>query len=146
MASLRSSGVSAAPSIGFPVTEKLTRANYREWRAQVWSALRGAQLAGYVNGTAVQPEATIAAPGAKDGDAAGRAPNPAYEKWIIQDQQVLNYLFSSLSRNVMSQVAALDTSAAVWAAIEAMFVSQSRARVIHTRMAMATVTPLVLKH
>lgn len=138
MASPQSSVVSVVPSIGFPVTEKLTRANFREWRAQVWSALRGAQLAGYVDGSIVKPEATITTPDAKEGDAAVVSANLAYEKWIVQDQQVLNFLFSSLSRDIMTQVAVLDSAATIWAAIEAMFALQSRARVINTRMALAT--------
>lgn len=70
MASPTSYVVFAVPSIGFSVTKKLTRNNYREWRAQVRSALRGAQLAGYVVGTTVKPEANIVNHGAKEGDAA----------------------------------------------------------------------------
>lgn len=64
--------------------------------------------------------------------------NPVHEKWIVQDKEVLNYLFSSLSRDIMSQVVVLDSSATVWAAIEAMFASQSRARVIKTGMVLVT--------
>jgi hypothetical protein len=44
-----SSAASAAPSLGFPMTEKLTRTNHPLWKAQVVSALRVAQLAGYIN-------------------------------------------------------------------------------------------------
>jgi len=43
-----------------------------------------------------------------------------------------------LSREIGSQVTAVTTASAAWFAIEALHVSQSRARVISTRMALAT--------
>ena len=66
-----------------------------------------------------------------------QVPNLDFEAWVAKDQQILNYLLSSLSRDVLAQVAVLPTAAAVWEAIEGMFASQSRARVINTRMALA---------
>ena len=66
-----------------------------------------------------------------------QVPNLDFEAWVAKDQQILNYLLSSLSRDVLAQVAALPTAATVWEAIEGMFASQSRARVINTRMALA---------
>lgn len=64
--------------------------------------------------------------------------NPDYDAWVAKDQQVLNYLFSSMYREILSHVATLSTVVAVWEAIEAMFTSQSCARVINTRMELAT--------
>ena len=66
-----------------------------------------------------------------------QVPNLDFEAWVAKDQQILNYLLSSLSRDVLTQVAALPTTAAVCEAIEGMFASQSRTRVINTRMALA---------
>jgi hypothetical protein len=40
-----SSAAGATLSIGCPVTEKLTKNNYPLWKAQVMSALHGAQVA-----------------------------------------------------------------------------------------------------
>ena len=52
---------------------------------------------------------------------------------------MLNYILSSLSPEIMSQVATTTPMAAVaWATIEGMFAAPSRARVINTRMALAT--------
>ena len=65
-------------------------------------------------------------------------PNPEYATWFTKDQQVLNYLLSSLSREIMSQVTTTTTAAATWAAIEGMFAAQSRARMINTCMTLAT--------
>lgn len=65
-------------------------------------------------------------------------PNPDYEKWVAQDQQVLSFLFNSLSKEVFAQVSTSTMAAEVWAAIQGLHASQSRARVISTRMALAT--------
>ena len=46
----------AAPSLGYPATEKLAKNNYLLWRAQVISALRGAQMSGYVDGSVTAPD------------------------------------------------------------------------------------------
>jgi len=42
MASSFSSGFAAAPSLGYPVTEKFARNNHTIWKAQILSALKGA--------------------------------------------------------------------------------------------------------
>jgi hypothetical protein len=143
-ASSSSSAALAFPPIGFiPVSEKLTRSNYPMWRLQVLSAIRGTLLAEYIKPTATPLEmylTPVKKDGAKpDDDKESPVPNPDYETWIAKDQQVLNYLLSSLSKEIFSQVTALaETAATAWAAIEGVFASQSRARVISTRMALAT--------
>jgi hypothetical protein len=74
-----------------------------------------------------------------DDDKKSPARNPDYDKWVAKDQTVLNFLLTSLSKKIFSQVTSSATTAAkAWAAIEALFASQSRARVIATRMALAT--------
>ena len=134
---------SSAFTFGFlpPVSEKLGRGNYNMWFAQVSSTIKGAQFGKYIRPDAVPPAAYLQG----DADpATGKTPdpqpNPAYETWVTQDQQVLSYLFSSLSREVFSQVSAATTASELWAAIQAHHASQSRARIISTRMALATVS------
>lgn len=78
-------------------------------------ALRGAQVAHFIN-----PD----------------APFPAKE--VAKDQHVLNYLLSSISREILVQVATCTTAAKILKAIQDMFTSQSRGHVINTRMALAT--------
>jgi hypothetical protein len=56
---LNPSSAAAQSIISFPVTEKLTRSSFTMWQPQVWSALRGAQLACYVDGTIKQPAKTV---------------------------------------------------------------------------------------
>ena len=125
--------LAVVPSLGYPVTEKLTRNNHTLWKAQVLSALKGAQVAHFLSSATTVPPKTVAKTPEKPDD---KIPNPDYDVWVAKDQQILNYLLSSLSRDILAQVAALPTATAVWESIEGMFASQSRARVINTRMAL----------
>ena len=63
--------------------------------------------------------------------------NPDYDIWMAKDQQVLSYLLTSLSKEILGQVSTEVTASTAWAAIVGMFASQSRVRVIATRMALA---------
>jgi hypothetical protein len=63
--------------------------------------------------------------------------NPAHESWLVQDQQVLSFLLSSLSKEILSSVASKSTAALAWKEIEGIFSSQTRARVVNTHMALA---------
>ena len=122
--------------IGCPVTEKLGKNNFPLWRAQVLSAIHGAEVEHLLDATtAAMPEKFI--PKAKE------TPdelilNPDYSKWVAKDQQVFNYLISSVSRDVQVQIASCTTAAEIWKTILDMNASQSSRRVINTRMAMAT--------
>jgi hypothetical protein len=64
--------------------------------------------------------------------------NLAYEVWKAQEQQELSYLLTTVSRDVLVQVAALPMAAKVCKHIETSFALHSCARVIITRMALAT--------
>jgi hypothetical protein len=65
-------------------------------------------------------------------------PNPALDIWKAQEPQVLSYLLTSISRDVLLHVAVLPTAVAVWKHIGTSFASQSRSQVINTRMTLAT--------
>ena len=120
------SSSSAAPalssSLGHPVTERLTKNNHMLWKAQVLPALRGTQLTGFLDGTAVPPPQTVII---KSGDKDIQEANPEFIKWVALDQQVLGYLFSSLSREVLAHVASMTKASQVWKAIEDMLPHRS---------------------
>ena len=106
--SMASSSLTSNPLLGVQVTEKLTHQNHAMWSAQVLATLRGARLESYVNGKAVAPAAEV-----EEKKADGKtimASNPAYEEWFAADQQVLGFLLSSLSRDILAQVAISRTS------------------------------------
>ena len=104
------------------VTEKLGRDNFPLWKAQVMPPLRSNQLTSFLDRTAKMPSKTISVEVEnKEGEKTQEiVPNPAYITWVSQDQQVLGFLNSSLSREVLMQVASLDTAADVWDALTAM--------------------------
>ena len=103
------------------VTEKLTRGNYGMWHAQVSSALKGAQLARFIKPTAKTPPEFLDTAGKNydttDDKQVDPLPNPEYE-WVAKDSQVLSYLFSSLSKEIFSQVSSASIAAELWAAIQ----------------------------
>jgi hypothetical protein len=68
MAFPRSSALYVVLPIGYPVTEKLTKNNFQLWKAQVMSALRGAQVAHYINVGVEAPPKIV--PVSADGDKA----------------------------------------------------------------------------
>jgi hypothetical protein len=59
---IMSSSSSPSPvfnTLNHVVTEKLTRYNFHLWKAQVWPAVRGAQLTGFLDGTKKMPQEFI---------------------------------------------------------------------------------------
>jgi len=104
-----SSSAPANSPLGQPVSEKLTRSNYALWLAQVRAAIRGARLMGYLTSAAKAPPAKITRK-ASDGKEE-TVLNPALEDWEATDQQVLSYLLSSISKEVLMQVTMCTTAA-----------------------------------
>jgi hypothetical protein len=124
------------PFMGITVTEKLGKNNHAMWKAQVLAAVRGSRMVGHLTGASPAPAEEIDGKDNSGKDAV--VPNPAYEEWFSRDQQVLSFVPESSGREVLAQVAAQDTAAGLWAAIEEMYVSQNRARVVNTRLALTT--------
>ena len=122
------------------VSEKLTRGNYNMWYATVASALKGARLGGYILDTAAPPAEFLDPVTTPDGKKTDPVPNPAYEKWIAEDQIVLSYLFSSLSKEIFGQVATKTSAKDLWKAIQELHASQSRAHIMSTCIALDTAT------
>jgi hypothetical protein len=121
-----------APMITNPVSEKLAKHNHTTWKAQVTATMPGARLEGYLTGKAVKPAVEI---NGKDGD---NISNPAYEDWLASDQHVLTFLLSSVSKEILAQIAAKQSAAEAWTIIEMMFVSKIRAHTVNMRLALAT--------
>lgn len=114
------------------ITEKLGRTNFVTWHAQVRSAVRGARLQGHLDDTVQPPPKTI-----KDKEDR-EIENPVFDDWDAKDQQVLSFLLSALSKDILAHAARAQTAAEAWRSITALFASQTRARVVNLRMALAT--------
>lgn len=130
-----SSSSSSIFPFAVPVTEKLSRSNHTLWKAQILPTMRGALMMGYLDGTTRAPPKEIEA---KQDEKIVKIPNQDYIQWMAKDQQILGYLLASLSREILVHVADKKTAAELWQTIEAMFSSQTRARSINTRIALAT--------
>lgn len=103
-------------SLSHPISEKLTRDNFLLWKDQVLPAVCGAQLMGYLDGTIEKPDEMLV-------EGTTTKPNPAYAAWMTHDQQVLSYLKSSMSREVLVQVTSFPSAAEVWSAVTEMYSS-----------------------
>jgi hypothetical protein len=132
---MASSSSSSNPLLGVQVTEKLTHQNHGMWSTQVLAILRGARLERYVNSKVVAPPEEF---DEKKGDVNNGAPvkvsNLAYEEWFAMNQQVLGFLLTSLSKDILAQVATARTSAEAWKTITDMFASHTRARTTNVRL------------
>jgi len=128
-------GQAIASPFVLPVTEKLSKNNLGLWKLQVLPAIRGAMLEGFLDGSTAAPSKEI---DVKHGDKTVKEANPEYASWVARDQQVLSYLLSNMTRDVMAQVAMAKTAAELWAAVEEIYSSQSRVRSVNTRIALAT--------
>jgi hypothetical protein len=119
------------------VTEKLNRTNHQSWKVQVLSTLRGAQLANWLKANSAPLEKFM--PKKKpDDDNELPVTNPSYATWIAKEQMVLSYLLTNISKEILDHVNTEDTTRVAWTAIEALFASQSRAKIISARMALTT--------
>ena len=126
-----------SPMTSHPISHKLTKINHPTWKAQALAAIRGMGLQGLITGKDKAPDAEVKEKD-KDGKTIKVVKNPAYEEWLARDQQVLNFILSSLSKEILPQVAAKATAAEAWREIENMFSSQTRARAVNTRMVLST--------
>ena len=121
--------------IGCPISEKLSKHNFPLWSLQVLSTLRSCQPEHYIDPDTEVPPRKIAKDSTKPTELSD---NPEYKEWVAKDQQIVNYLLSSITKVVMVQVSNCTTSAEMWRVIQEMTASQSRGRIINMRMALAT--------
>jgi hypothetical protein len=120
---------------GQAVSKKLGKLNHALWKAEVRSAILGARLHAHITGDTKAPEEELVV--TVDGKQEKR-PNLAFEEWEAKDQHVLSFLLSSLTKEVKIQVSTCGTATAVLKAIEQMYASQTRARTVNIRIALAT--------
>nr|QHU79741.1 hypothetical protein [Oryza coarctata] len=107
------------------MTKELTRSNHSIWEAQVLSVVHGARLYGHLTAASKPPVTEIEDKNGK------KVSNPAFEEWEARDQQILSFLLTSFSPDILSHIAKTKTTADAWAKLEAMFASQTRTRALN---------------
>lgn len=98
---------------------KLDRNNYIIWKSQLLPVLRGHDLEGYVDGTHKCPSRMISSSSEENSSQA--TVNPAYNSWIKQDQLLLSWILSTLTKGVLAQVVGCVSLRDVWQTLENMF-------------------------
>jgi hypothetical protein len=142
MASANSSTTTVPSTLSVQISEKLTKSNFILWKAQVMSAIRAAELEGFLIGAEKAPPMTLLTKDDKGNDV--HQHNPAYSQWVARDQAVLGYLLSSLTRETLVTVATSTRAAEAWSELSKLYSSQTCARTVNTRIALATTKKLQL--
>jgi hypothetical protein len=104
------------PLLRQTIYEKLTK-------SQVLPILRGAQLQGYIDGSTKAPEEHI---DVKNGDKTVKESNSEYIRRAALEQQVLGFLITSMTKEVMGQVSSYTTPQEVWNMLEQTYALQSQ--------------------
>ena len=98
-------------------------------------ALQGAQVTGLLDGTDAAPPKTVEQQ--QSDKTTVIVPNLVYGPCLTRDQQVLNYLLNSLSKEILSQVIGKENTFDLWTALTTLFASQSQSRITNLRIAIA---------
>jgi hypothetical protein len=117
-----------------PISDKLNKQNHATWKAQVLAVVHGMRLEGYLTGRVAAPAKEV---DEKDeNDKPIKVPNPAYETWVEQNQQVLSFILSSLLKETLTPIATKTMTTTAWREIEGLFSSQTRARTVNMHLAL----------
>ncbi|GFP84907.1 retrovirus-related pol polyprotein from transposon tnt 1-94 [Phtheirospermum japonicum] len=110
------------------ISIKLNDSNYLLWKIQVYTAVRGYGLEGYLTGEIRPP------PQFTEGSV-----NPEFLLWVYQDQLLASWLLSSLSESLLTMMVGLASSREIWQALDANFSSQIAARKMQYKMQLSSI-------
>ncbi|XP_030477943.1 uncharacterized protein LOC115694979 [Cannabis sativa] len=112
----------------------------------VSTIIRGHRLDGFINGSRPCPPELIPAPTSTEENPAVTL-NPDYEHWIVSDQLLMGWIYSSMTESVAIEVMGCASSTTLWSALENLFGAHSRAKMDDTRTLIQTTrkgaTPMV---
>ena len=122
------------PSTLAPVQIKLDRSNYIFWKSQILPAARAHDLETFLLGTKSKPSEAIT-------DLANPTIsliNSDYTSWSKIDYFVMSWLLSSISEQMLRHVVHSHSLAEVWAILEKLFFTKSKAQALQLRLALQT--------
>jgi hypothetical protein len=98
--------------------------------------IKGDGLEGYLTGAISSPASTIRV---KDHDSKEETEvlNLDLQSWKVTNQQVLRFLLSCMTKDVLSQVTVCRAANEAWKVIKGIFTSARRARTVNSRIALA---------
>ncbi|KAL5834483.1 hypothetical protein ACOSQ4_013980 [Xanthoceras sorbifolium] len=115
-------------SMKVALTVKLDNSNFLLWRQQVLAAIKGSRLSHYID-PAFKPPNQINTDGSV---------NEAYLDWEQQDQNLLCWILSSISQDILPEFVSYLTASEAWKSVEELFASQSRANVMQLKLQLQT--------
>lgn len=109
---------------------KLTPTNFPAWHIQFHGLLVGFDLLDFIDGTFPCPAPFM------NTENTTTILNPKHTRWIRQDKLLLNAIVSSLSRNLVSFIAAAQTSREAWVTINDTYARPSRGHIMQLKNAL----------
>lgn len=107
----------ATPTFSHQLPIKLDSSNYALWKTLMRTMIAGSGLFHHIDGSKIAP-ATQQADGQQ---------KSAFQQWFRQDQQVLSWVFNSISPSLLPQVICGRTAHEVWLKLEHAYASGSKA-------------------
>ncbi|CAA0842233.1 Unknown protein [Striga hermonthica] len=115
------------------ISIKLTDSNYLKWKQQTYSAIVGYGLENFIAADSLPPPRFLSS-----GSGDPPALNPEFAIWVRQDQLLMSWLLSSLSKNLLIMMVGKTTSREVWLSLESNFSGLSKARLMHHKLQLQT--------
>uniref|UniRef100_A0A803QCY3 Integrase catalytic domain-containing protein n=1 Tax=Cannabis sativa TaxID=3483 RepID=A0A803QCY3_CANSA len=130
-----------------PFSLKLDMNNYSLWKTMVSTIVRGHRLDGFLNGTNVCPSEYVYTGSTEDGSKTIKTLNPEFENWIVNDQLLMGWLYSSMTETIATEVMGSTSAAGLWHALEQLYGAHSKSKMDDTRTLIQTTkkggTPMI---
>ena len=103
---------------------RLESHNFLVWKAQFLLAIRGNHLLGFIDGSLPCPSLVADDPESIQD----------VEYWLSQDEFIKQLMYTSISEEVMNQLVGCNTSFESWKALEDLYASPSKSRILQLQI------------
>lgn len=131
MFSQSSQSIASFSSLSNLATQKLSSDNFLLWKGQIVPIARGFGVMGHLDGSTAKPPEFVETK--DEADKIVKTPNADYEKWYLQDQQVIAWINSTLSPEILAQVIDVPSANLLWSMLNESYAQQSEVRLLHLR-------------